>query len=322
MTIIYEGKSKRLHTDPDSTERIIVEFTDAVTAGDGARRDLKPGKGKIACDTTEFIYSALASMGIETHLVKRLEGPRLLCHRVRIFPVEAVCRNVAAGSFCRRYGIERGRALSQPLVEFFLKNDALHDPLITAHAIADLGLASEEDVEFMRSVTLSVNYYLTEMFSQVDLKLVDFKLEFGKAADGRILLADEISGDGIRVWEKTGASLDKDLFREDRGDVVAAYRQLLQCIRKSDISKVPSQKERIRVIVMPRDGIKNPQGEVTKKALNRLGLKEADTVRSGRIYDITLDAPLTNSLLMKIKQMNAKLLSNPIAEKSQVRMET
>ncbi len=321
MSLVYEGKVKRILTDTESSDRIIIDFTDKITAGDGVKRETLVGKGEATCEISEFLFNYLSSKGIETHLIRRLDAQRLLCHRVTILPVEAVCRNVAAGSFCRRYGLEKGKALNPPLVEFFLKDDRLHDPLIVPHAVTALGLTSEEEMDFMRKTTLAVNYYLSELMRQVGLELVDFKLEFGRTKDGRILLADEISGDTMRIWDKESGSLDKDLFREDKGDVVSAYRDLMSRLRRTDPSSVRVQDEQIQVIVMPKDGIKNPTGEVAKKALNRLGFDEVVDVRAGKIYDIRVSRTISSETIGRVQQMCAKLLANPIAEKTRVRIE-
>ncbi|NWF94910.1 MAG: phosphoribosylaminoimidazolesuccinocarboxamide synthase [Candidatus Thorarchaeota archaeon] len=319
MSLIREGKVKKVYSDPDSRDNIIIEFTDAITAGDGAKREVLEGKGAVACATTELLLGYIASKGIDTHLIRRLDERRVLCKRVTIFPVEAVCRNIAAGSFCRRYGLEKGRPLSQPLVEFFLKDDRLHDPLITEGAVVRLGLATEEEIEFMRRVTLSVNYYVSQLFDQVGLRLVDFKLEFGKTEDGQVLVADEVSGDTMRVWDVTG-SLDKDIFREDRGDVVEAYRTMLERLKEADPSKVNLREERVTIVVMPKEGIKNPPGEVARKALLRLGFSSVAEVRMGKVFDMTLRGPLNSTVLAQLREMNMRLLANPIAERSRVRL--
>ncbi len=321
MRLIHEGKVKRVFADPESEERLIVEFTDAITAGDGAKKEVLEGKGTIACDTTEFLLRFLASKGIDTHFIKRLEGPRLLCKKASMFPIESVCRNVVAGSFARRYGLDTGRPLSKPLVEFFLKDDELHDPMITRDAIVRLGMATEEELDFMKRVTLAVNHYLGELFSQAGLRLIDFKLEFGKTSDGKIVLADEISGDTIRVWDENSDSLDKDIFRKDLGNVVEAYRRLLDRLDSTDPTTIPTFEEAVDVIVMPKKGIKNPPGEVAKKALIRLGYDEVTDVRVGKVFHVSIKRPVSSEMLERVSEMSNKLLANPIAESISVRLE-
>jgi len=320
MDLIYEGKVKKVYQDPKSPERVIIEFTDLVTAGDGEKKEEIMGKGKLTSELTKYLLGYLEGKGIDTHFVKAHDEKQILCRKVEIYPVEVVCRNIAAGSFCRRYGLEKGKVLEEPLVEFFVKDDGLHDPLITQSGIVSLGLVSEEVLQFMKSVTLSVNYYLSELLQQRNLSLVDFKLEFGRTDAGHIVLADELSGDTMRVWDTNSESLDKDVFREDRGEIIEVYAKLIESLKESKPEEVEDRQEIIQVIVMPKKGIKNPPGEVTKKALVRLGFGVADDVRVGKLFSVVLKTPLTSEILAQLKLMNIKLLSNPISENSEVNL--
>ncbi len=321
MDLIHEGKAKKVYKDETSDDNVVIEFTDNVTAGDGEKHDIISGKGKLACDLSDFFLQFLSKKGVDTHYIKRLDDNRLRCKKVNIFPLEVVCRNIAAGSFCKRYGVDQGTELSSPMIEFFLKDDSLHDPLITTEAAVRLGLVSQSELEFLKSVALSVNYYLSELLKQVKLTLVDFKLEFGKTAKGTILLADEISGDTIRVWNEKGESYDKDLYRKGKGDITVAYSYLLEQFDKTKPDEIKAREEILHVIIMPKDGIKNPPGEVTKKALNRLGFSDPSIVRVGKVFEIHLTRPVTSDILNQLTLMNMKLLSNPIAEKQQVRLD-
>ena len=321
MNLLYEGKAKRIFADPESTNRVIMEFKDSVTAGDGARKEEFSGKGIIACDISHLLFEYLGEMGIDTHYINRLEGPRLLCRRVKIIPIEVVCRNIAAGSFSKRYGIEKGKVFEQPFVEMFLKNDSLHDPLIASTAIVGLGILSRSDMEFLTRVTLSVNYYLSELLKQHALTLVDFKLEFGKTESDAIVLADELSPDSMRIWDSDSSSLDKDVFREDKGNLISVYQKMLDIIRMTDSKNIEPRKETAQVIVEPKKGIKNPTGEVTRKALIRLGFSEVEDVRAGRVYNVVLKKPITSDMLNHLNVMSVKLLSNPISERHHVRLE-
>jgi len=321
MDLIHEGKAKRVLQDPDSPERVIIEFTDTVTAGDGDKKEDFTGKGTIACEMSKYLFKYLEGKGIDTHFVKKLEDNQLLCKKAKIIPIEIVCRNIAAGSFCRRYGIEKGIKLTEPLIEFFVKDDKLHDPLITTDAIIRLGLAEREDLDFMRSVALSVNYYLEELFKQRELILVDFKLEFGRTEKGHIVLADEISPDIMRIWDSKATSLDKDIFREDKGDLIDTYTQVFEEMKKAKPDEVEPRTESIQVVVETKSGIKNPPGEVAKKALGRLGFADVEEVRMGKVFKIVLRKPITSEILTQLSIMNVKLLSNPISEKHKVRLE-
>ncbi|MGY5860086.1 MAG: phosphoribosylaminoimidazolesuccinocarboxamide synthase [Candidatus Thorarchaeota archaeon] len=321
MNLIHEGKVKRVLKDPDSAERVIIEFTDIVTAGDGEKKEEFTGKGPIACDMSQFLFGYLEGKGIDTHYVKKLADNQLLCKKVNVFPVEVVCRNIAAGSFCRRYGTKKGTEFTRPLVEFFVKDDELHDPLITEGAIIRLELAEREQLDFLRAVTLSVNYYLRELFKQSNLVLVDFKLEFGRTEKGTIVLADEISPDSMRIWDSSSSSMDKDVFREDKGDLIATYAKVFEEMKKAKPQEVEPRHETLQVVVEPKAGIKNPPGEVTKKALGRLGFADVEEVRMGKVFTITLKRPITTEILNQMAIMNVKLLSNPISEKHKVRIE-
>ncbi|MFX1482086.1 MAG: phosphoribosylformylglycinamidine synthase subunit PurS [Promethearchaeota archaeon] len=320
MDLIVEGKVKKVYQDPDSDDRVIIEFTDSVTAGDGKKRSEFKGKGDLTSGMSQYLLGFLEGKGVDTHFLKTLDGPRIQCRKVKVFPIEVVCRNIAAGSFCKRYGIEKGKILDEPLVEFFLKNDNLHDPPISQDAIRLISLVSEENINFMKSVTLSVNHYVSELLKQSNLTLVDFKLEFGETSAGHIVVADELSGDTMRVWDSDLASLDKDVFREDTGDLLEVYTRLLDSIKKAKTEEVPKRVETVLVLVKPKSGIKNPPGEVTKKALIRLGFGEVEDVRVGKAFNIILHRPITTEILNHMKIMNIKLLSNPIAENHEVKL--
>ncbi|TFG34454.1 phosphoribosylaminoimidazolesuccinocarboxamide synthase [Candidatus Thorarchaeota archaeon] len=321
MELIYEGKAKRVFQDKDTSDRVIIVFKDTVTAGDGAKKEDFLGKGDLTCDMSEYLLGVLESKGVDTHFIRRLQGPQLLCKKVGIFPIEVVCRNKAAGSFCSRYGIEKGTEFEEPLVEFFVKDDKLHDPLIAEDAAIRIGLVTKEQLQFLSSVTLSVNYYLGELLRQQDLVLVDFKLEFGQTEEGHIVLADEISSDTMRIWDAKSKSMDKDVFREDKDDLIETYTALLNTIKKGKPELIESKPETIQVIIEPKPGIKNPPGEVARKALNRLGFADVEDVRMGKVFNIVLRKPITSEILNQLAMMNIKLLSNPISERYKVRLE-
>ncbi len=321
MDLIDEGKVKRLYQDPDSDEHVIIEFTDVVTAGDGEKREEIKGKAQLACETNSLLMKYLQKKGIPIHLTEELDGPRFRAHKLDVFKLEVVCRNRPTGSFCRRYGEPGFDMFSQPLVEFFLKDDALKDPLISQEAVVRLGIAKPEEMGIIKSLTLSVNYYLSKLLDQVDLVLVDFKLEFGRTRKGQIMLADDISGDGMRVWGQDGDSLDKDVFRQDTGNIIDAYSKLLNYLKETNPEEVSIRPENLNVVVLPKEGIKNPPGEVTKKAMKRLGFGQIEDVRVGRIFQIEIKGPVTSEIVKEMDIIGLKLLSNPIAERREVRFD-
>ena len=225
---LYEGKAKIVYAT-DEPDKVVIYFKDDTTAFDGVKKEEVAGKGVINNAISSLIFEVLNKRGIPTHYIKRLSDREMLALRVEIIPVEVVVRNFAAGSFTRRYGIPEGTKLEEPLVETFWKNDELHDPLVCMEHIKLLKLAQPEDVEKMKKIALEVNEVLKAFFASKDILLVDFKLEFGKTPDGRLVLADEISPDSCRLWDaKTKKKLDKDVFRFDPADLREAYGELLK----------------------------------------------------------------------------------------------
>ncbi|MGY5875132.1 MAG: phosphoribosylaminoimidazolesuccinocarboxamide synthase [Candidatus Thorarchaeota archaeon] len=317
---LHEGRIKRLYADPDSSNRVILEFTDYVYTGRDAKREEVPGKGKLACETSSFLMKYLKQKGIETHLVEKMDGPKIRCVKALIFPFVVVCRNLAAGSFSKRYDVEKGTKFPQPVVEFFMKNEEIHGPMITPDAITNLGYAKILELAFLRSVTRSVNYYLGELMKQLDLTLVDFRLEFGVTDQNEIVITDEISGDTMRVWDKRSVPLDKDLFHEEGGNIFDAYMELLERLVQSDSKKIITRIEHLQVHVMPKLGLKNPSGEVIRKALLKLGFEDIEDIRLGKAFDITLRRPITSEVLKQLEEMSVTLLSNPLSESFNVRL--
>jgi phosphoribosylaminoimidazole-succinocarboxamide synthase len=229
-TILSKGKSKVLH-NTDDPQLIIQEFLDAATAFNGVKKGVIVDKGVFNCDISTRIYRLLENAGIATHLVETLNEREQLVRRVEIIPVEFVVRNIAAGSLCRRYGTEEGLRLKRPMLEFFVKDDDLGDPLIGREAVEILGLCDFETLDRAGELTLKINDLMCDFWKPLGIDLVDYKLEFGLDSDGNLLLADEITPDGCRLWDsETGEKLDKDRFRFDLGDVEATYARLTKLV--------------------------------------------------------------------------------------------
>ena len=225
---IYEGKAKKVYAT-DDPELVIVDYKDDATALDGLKKGTIAGKGVINNQMTNRLMDKMEKAGIPTHFVKELSQRETLVKKVSIVPLEVIIRNISAGHFASRYGVEEGIVFDQPTIEFSYKNDDLHDPLLNEyHAIA-LKLATREEIDLIKKYSFAVNDVLKAFWRECGVTLVDFKLEFGKTADGTIVLADEISPDTCRLWDsKTHEKLDKDRFRRDLGGVEEAYAEIMR----------------------------------------------------------------------------------------------
>ncbi|MBP9854760.1 MAG: phosphoribosylaminoimidazolesuccinocarboxamide synthase [Candidatus Omnitrophica bacterium] len=223
---IYEGKAKILYTT-DNPDLVIQYFKDDATAFNAAKKGTVDQKGVMNNKISTKIFEFLASQGIPTHLEKTLSDREMLVKKVEIVMIEVIVRNRAAGSLCRLLGLEEGRKLPQPVLEFCYKRDDLGDPLINEDHIRILNLANDQEVKQIKELTLKINQLMSKFFDNLGLELIDFKLEFGRYK-GKIILADEISPDTCRLWEKgTGKKLDKDRFRHDLGNIEEAYQEVL-----------------------------------------------------------------------------------------------
>lgn len=230
--LLYEGKAKKIYSTENENE-FIVYYKDDATAFNGEKKAEIASKGILNNKISTIMFEELAKEGIESHFIKSLSDREMLVKKVEILPLEVIVRNITAGSFCKRYGVEEGIVLDTPIFEMSYKNDEFGDPLLNDdHAVA-LKLATREEIEFLRTQTLKINEIMKKFFLKMDLKLVDFKLEFGKDSDGNIILADEISPDTCRLWDvNTNEKLDKDRFRRDLGDLVQGYEEVLARLNK------------------------------------------------------------------------------------------
>ena len=227
-TQLYEGKAKKVYAtnDPDL---VIVSYKDDATALDGLKKGTIAGKGVINNKMSNYLCRLLEKHGVPTHFVEELNDRETVVKKVSIVPLEVIIRNISAGSFAKRYGVEEGIVFAEPTIEFSYKNDDLHDPLINSYHALALGLATKKEIEEIKAMAFKVNDILKEYFLSLNVKLVDFKLEFGRLKDGTIVLADEISTDTCRFWDAdTNEKLDKDRFRRDMGGVEDAYNEMMK----------------------------------------------------------------------------------------------
>ena len=227
---IYEGKAKKVFATDDPNQ-CIVDYKDDATAFNGQKKGTIVGKGVVNNRMSNFMFQLLEKHGVKTHFVEELSDRETLVKKVSIVPLEVIIRNLSAGSFAKRYGVEEGIEFAQPTIEFSYKNDDLGDPLINDYHALALGLATQEEIDTIKAMAFKVNEVMKEYFKKLDVILVDFKLEFGKTADGEIVLADEISPDTCRFWDvHTHEKLDKDRFRRDLGGVEEAYAEMMKRI--------------------------------------------------------------------------------------------
>jgi phosphoribosylaminoimidazole-succinocarboxamide synthase len=225
--LIYEGKAKKIYSVSGKPDFYIQEFKDDATAFNGLKKDKIHNKGVLNTEITTIIFNYLIENGIPTHFVEKISENEMIVKKVDIIKVEVVCRNIAAGSLVKKFGLKEGTVLTNPIVEYYLKSDELGDPLFTEQHIFALGLANGEELNLIKSLTLKINELLKTFFGKRNIKLVDFKLEFGKDVNGKIILADEISPDTCRFWDsETNEKLDKDRFRFDMGKVEDAYLEI------------------------------------------------------------------------------------------------
>lgn len=227
---LYEGKAKKVYAT-DNPELVIVSYKDDATAFNGLKKGTIQGKGVINNKMSNYLMQMLKEKGVESHFVEELSDRETLVKKVSIVPLEVIVRNVSAGSFAKRYGVEEGIPFENPTFEFSYKNDDLGDPLLNEYHALALKLATKEEIEKIKSMSFKINEELKAFFKNVNVDLIDFKLEFGKTADGTIVLADEISPDTCRFWDSTThEKLDKDRFRRDLGNVEDAYNEMMRRI--------------------------------------------------------------------------------------------
>lgn len=225
---LYEGKAKKVYAtnDPDC---VIVDYKDDATAFNGEKKGAIAGKGIINNKMTNYMFAMLEKEGVPTHLVKEISDRETIVKKVSIVPLEVIVRNVAAGSFSKRMGVEEGTKLLCPILEFSYKNDDLGDPFINDYYALALGLATKEEIDTITNYAFKVNAFMVDFFKKLNIDLIDFKIEFGKTSDGTIILADEISPDTCRFWDSTThEKLDKDRFRRDMGGVEEAYQEIMK----------------------------------------------------------------------------------------------
>lgn len=230
--LLYTGKAKKMYTTDQETI-LLAEYLDQATALNGAKKDNVEGKGRLNNQITGRVFEYLAKNKISSHYIRETSETEQLIKRVKMISLEVVVRNVSAGSFSKRFGMAEGIDLPFPILEFYYKNDALDDPFMNDEQIKLLGIASDKEVAEIKKQALEINTVLVELFKKISIRLIDFKVEFGKTADGKIILADEISPDTCRLWDiETSEHLDKDIYRRDLGDLIPVYVEVLERLNR------------------------------------------------------------------------------------------
>lgn len=229
--LLYSGKAKDIFKTDDANV-ILAQYKDQATMLNGARKEVIEGKGRLNNQISSLIFEHLNAHGIVTHFIKQVSDTEQLNHKVDIIPLEVVLRNYTAGSFSKRFGVAEGIKLDMPIVEFYYKNDDLDDPFINDEHVTFLNIATAEELAFLKDETRRINTVLTDLFAQISLTLIDYKLEFGRDKDGRIILADEVSPDTSRLWDADGNHMDKDVFRRDLGSLTDVYTLVLEKLQE------------------------------------------------------------------------------------------
>nr|WP_242586575.1 phosphoribosylaminoimidazolesuccinocarboxamide synthase [Enterococcus sp. DIV0869a] len=231
--MLYEGKAKRLFKT-DDPRKLRVEYLDQATALNGVRKDMIKGKASLNNQITAIVFEQLKQEGIQNHFIEILSKHEQLVEALEIIPLEVVVRNVSAGSFAKRLAVPEGQQLEFPILEFYYKEDRLDDPIINEDHIKLLKIATEQEIRMIKDEARKVNEALIELFNKIEIRLIDFKIEFGRRPDGTILLADEVTPDTCRLWdEKSNDYLDKDVYRKNLGEIVPVYQEVLDRLEKN-----------------------------------------------------------------------------------------
>lgn len=312
--LVYEGKAKNVYsTEKNSVLRL--KYLDQATALNGKKKDLIQGKGELNNQITSLVFSELNKNGISNHWIKNISKTEQLVKKVDIIPLEVVLRNIATGSFTKRLGIEEGTVLAKPIIEFYYKDDSLDDPFINEDHIEFLEIATKQELDFIKEETLKINNVLTKLFDSIDITLVDFKLEFGKDEEGNIILSDEITPDTCRLWDKKlHASLDKDVYRKDLGDIIPVYQEVLTRLQ----NKGEKSMFNVRVFVSYKESVLDPQAEVIEGAIKRLGYHQFSDVKLGKFFDFEVSANDTEQARNLAEEISDKLLANINMESYQI----
>ena len=330
---LYEGKAKIIYETKDK-DLVIQHFKDDATAFNNLKKAKVEGKGVLNNRISEYILTNLSQCGIKTHFIKRLNMREQLIKKAEILPIEFIVRNIATGSLTKRLGIPEGTVLEKPLLEYCFKKDELNDPLISKEHIYSFGWATENEIKLIDQTTLRINDLLVGMFRGIGIKLVDFKIEYGRvwnkdSEEKEIVLADEISPDTCRLWDsKTEKKLDKDRFRKDLGNIIQGYQEVARRLgimpEETNISEVnfgktipikfKKNKLKFSVTVTLKKDVLDPQGKVVQNTLKNMGMHNLISVRQGKHFEIEVEENDQIIAQKRVDEMCKKLLVNLIIE--------
>ena len=313
--LLYEGKAKAVYlTDPEN--EILAVFKDSLTAFNNKKKDTQVGKGSLNANISAILFRFLEANSVKTHFINQENDNTLRIKKLNMIPVEVVIRNISAGSIVKRYKIKKGMVFDPPILEYYYKNDDLDDPLMNEHHINVLNLLNNQsDINSIKSLALSINQLLKDFFNAAHINLVDLKLEFGYDNKSNILLADELSPDNMRLWDKiTGSSFDKDIFRNESGDLLPAYKEVFNRIKNIKHFEMPLKEYKAEIFISLRKDIKDPEAITVLKALHELDFTEMQELKTTRTIKIKLKTLSYSKAHIILKSACQKLLANPVIE--------
>ncbi|MEW5820717.1 MAG: phosphoribosylformylglycinamidine synthase subunit PurS [Cyanobacteriota bacterium] len=320
MKLLYEGKTKIISISNNNNE-LIAEYKDTLTAYNNKKKDLIVGKGLLCSSISAIIFDYLNKNSIKTHYIYQ-EGNKHSILNLKMIPLEVVIRNISAGSLVKRFDIKRGVKLGIPIIEFYYKKDELDDPLVNQNHIKYFNILHKyKDLKEIEEIAYCVNSLLIMFFNNCNFELVDFKLEFGYDNKYNLILADEMSPDNIRLWDKTtGLSYDKDLFRNDSGDVIKAYKDVFDRMKNINITAMKEKKYVVEILIEPRADIFDPQGATINKSLFDLGFEKISNLRVGKYIKFSTTAETKIIAEDLANKACEKLLANPVTEDHSIKV--
>lgn len=317
---MYSGKAKSIYKT-DNPNELIAEFKNSLTAFNAKKKDEQEGKGILNNQISALLFQYLEKYGVETHFIALEADNQMRIKNLKMIPIEVVVRNIATGSLVKRYGIEKGKVLPLPIVEFYFKEDSLDDPLMNDDHILSFNLVNNrEELETIKYIALKVNSLLLPFFKAKNIKLVDFKLEFGYDSSNTLILGDEMSPDNLRLWDEQGNSFDKDIFRFGDGNIIDAYSDVLKLCEDNNVNPLSSANFDAEILITPRKDIRDPQGMTILSSLGDLGYKEVKDLRIGKYIELKLNSNSKLEARKRLKDACEALLANPVIEDYQIKV--